>query len=283
MGIILSIEGFLATMTPSQIKKILLRYGIRTSRAMGQHFLIDEKIANRQIQYASLGKEDTVLEIGPGLGVLTSLLLKKAGKVIAIEKDTRLCHFLRDNLRGLELINADALKIDLPRFDKIVSNLPYQISSPITFKLLDSDFQTGILMYQKEFAERLVAEKGMEGYSRLSVKVYYKAKSEILEVVPRKAFYPEPEVDSAIVRIEGRKPPFKVREEAFFFKVVDAIFSHRRKKIWNSLLLNWKDFAESKEEMKVLLQKLPYLEARPEDLSPEEIGILSDSLYETKG
>ena len=144
----------------------------------GQHFLIDLSVADREVGYAKLIKNDIVLEIGPGQGVITRLLAQKAKQVIAIEIDQRLVDKLKKTLPGnVTLISGDALSVDfqtLPRFTKIVSNLPFEISSPITFKFLESSFSRGILIYQKDFAKRLVALPGTKEYSRLTVGVSYK-------------------------------------------------------------------------------------------------------------
>ena len=127
----------------------------------GQNFLIDVNVAYREVEYASINKEDIVLEIGPGKGILTNLISKKAKKVIAIEIDKYLYNYLKNTCpKNVELINSDVLELDfesLPRFNKIVSNLPFQISSPITFKILDYNFSKAVLIYQKEFADRMIA------------------------------------------------------------------------------------------------------------------------------
>lgn len=241
--------------------------------------MIDEKVAGMQVRFADISEEDVVLEVGPGLGILTALLAEKAKKVVAIEQDRRLFgHLKTRKLKNTELVNADALKIDFPRFDKIVSNLPYQISSPITFKFLERDFSSAVLMYQKEFAERLAARRGRDS-SRLSIKLNYKSEIRLLGYVPRSAFYPVPEVDSAIVMLKPREPSFKVESEAHFFKLVDCIYAHRRKKIYNCLLEHWQDFSKTKTEMKSLLQGLPFTERRAEELEPKEMAELSNLIY----
>ena len=135
-------------------------------------------------------------------------------------------------------------------------------------------------MYQKEFAQRLAASKGSSDYSRLTVNAYYRAKCEVLETVPRSSFYPQPKVDSSIVRIIPRAPPFQVTDEGHFLRLVKALFNHRRKQIGNSLQLEWKDLSESEEVMKRIVDKLAYSQKRVEDLSPEEIGDLSNWILE---
>ncbi|MEE9151147.1 MAG: 16S rRNA (adenine(1518)-N(6)/adenine(1519)-N(6))-dimethyltransferase RsmA [Thermoplasmata archaeon] len=253
-------------------------------RRKGQYILMDEEVIHRQIDHAELTKNETVLEIGPGLGALTFKLAQRAGKVVAIEKDSRMFSYLKARIpANVELVNADVLEMDPSRFDVVVSNLPYQISSPVTFWLLNHSFNRAILMFQKEFAQRMVAKCGEKSYSRLSVNVYYKAESEILEFVAREAFYPVPEVDSAIVKLVPRKAPFSVISEETFFKVVDSLFGQRRKKIKNSLMnLVTQELRNcgiyTKSSQKEIIQGLPFLDERVEKLSPERIGILADNL-----
>lgn len=260
---------------------------IKLYKRKGQHILIDREIINRQVDYANVTKKEIVLEIGPGLGALTQKLAERAGKVVAIEKDLRMFSYLKQKIpQNVEIINADVLETKLPEFDVVVSNLPYQISSPVTFKLLNHGFRRAILMYQKEFAERMMAKCGDKGYSRLSVNVYYRAEVRILEFVSREAFYPMPEVDSAIVELLPRKPPFSVISEETFFKVVDRLFSQRRKKIKNTLvdlvaeeLRNRETY--SKSALREIIQRLPFGDERVERLSPEKIALLTDKLYQS--
>ncbi len=248
--------------------------GIKPSKHFSQHFLVDKRISERIVDYAKLSKNDIVLEIGPGFGVLTKRMVKKAKNVVGIEKDKKLCRYLK-KIPGLTLIEGDALSTDFPKFDKIVSNLPYQISSPLTFKILEHDFKLGVLMYQKEFAERMTSLSGKH-YGRLSVNIYYRAECKLLENVPRTAFYPVPKVDSAVVLLKPKKTSFRVENEKIFFKTVDAMFSQRRKKIKNSLLNKWKKFTDEKGKMEQVVEKLKDKNKRPEELTPEEIGEISD-------
>ncbi len=228
-----------------------------------QNFLIDEGVAERQISYADLKENDVVLEIGAGNGILTRRIAKIA-KVIAIEIDERFIPKLK-NIKNVELINTDVTKLDLKDiyFNKVISNIPYHISSEITFKLLEKRFDLGILMYQKEFAERLVAKKG-KNYSRLSVMVYSKANVEILEIVSRKAFRPIPKVDSCIVKILPIGKRFSV-DDKIFEEVVKVLFAHRRKKIKNSLSISGLLPREEAE-------KIDAAELRVDEISPEKIA-----------
>lgn len=275
-------------MLRERTKEVLQKHGIKLSKSMGQPQVVDEELLGRMVSYANLSEEDVVLEVGPGIGNLTGLLLKNAGRVIAIERDERLIRVLRERFGDeakLEIIGGDALKVRTPRFDKIVSNLPYAISSKITFKILNHRFELGVLMYQKEFARRMIAPPGSSDYSRLSVQVFYRARAEILEEVPPSSFLPPPEVDSAVMKIYPREPPFDVKDEALFSRTIRAAFQHRRKKVRNALYHSFEViFPESKtlkSERKLLIDKeLPddLANSRVAELSPEEFGRLADIL-----
>jgi 16S rRNA (adenine1518-N6/adenine1519-N6)-dimethyltransferase len=259
-------------MNPSEVTDLIARLGVTPTKGMGQNFLIDDRVADRQILFAQITKDDVVLEVGPGLGVLTNRLAEKAGKVFAIEMDRRLAAHLRATLPGnVELIEGDALEVEFPVFDKFVSNLPYSISSPIIFKLLDHRFQRAVVMLQKEFADRMVAAPDTDDYSRLTVNVFYRAECRILEKVPRSRFWPAPKVDSAVVELVPRAPPFKVEDEKLFFKLVEVLFQQRRKKI--GTVLKMKGYMSSEERADV-----PFVDLRIEALSPEQIGELSNAV-----
>jgi len=240
-----------------------------------QHFLIDEQVLERIIEYGKLTKADTVLEIGAGYGNLTAKLAKRAGKVIAIEVDPELAPSIK-KVENVEVIIGDALKEEFPHFNKVISNLPYSISSPVTFRLLHHGFELGILMYQHEFAQRLVASPGNKDYGRLSIAVQYQAQVDILEVVPRQAFNTPPKVDSAIVRVVPRPPPYEVRDIDFFMKFIAAAFSQRRKKLKNAILNNAAMLGIKESALETLPQDI--IEQRAEMISPEELARLSDLL-----
>lgn len=230
---------------------------------LSQNFLVDDRIAERQISYARLQENDVVLEIGAGNGILTRKMAKIA-KVVAIELDERFIGRL-EKIKNVEVIHGDAMEINFKEinFNKVVSNIPYHISSPLTFKLLEEKFDLGILMYQKEFAERLAARAGSKKYSRLSVMAYAKADIEILERVPKEAFRPVPKVDSCIVKIVPIGRRFDVSDK-IFEKVVRALFTHRRKKIKNALM---HEGLIDEEKAK----NIPFGEERIEHIEPEKI------------
>jgi 16S rRNA (adenine1518-N6/adenine1519-N6)-dimethyltransferase len=265
-------------------KSILLQLGVQPRRSMGQHFLVDHTVIERQVKYAKIKKGERILEIGPGLGFLTDDLLKAGAEVVAIESDRKFCGYLREKFGDrLELIEGDATKVVLPEFDKVVSNLPYQISSEITFRILETrKFDIAILMYQKEFAERMVAGEISALYGRLSVMAAYRADCEILEIVNRRCFWPQPKVDSALVLMKSRPPRFQPKDEKLFVDIVRVLFSHRRKKISNGMIALAGQLGISRDKMKELAPEMPYADDRVEMLSPEEIGEIADWFFETK-
>jgi len=264
-------------------RRVLERLGIRPRKRLGQHFLVDRRVAERHVEHAEIRPSDTVLEIGPGLGILTRLLVERARRVIAIEADRRFAAFLRDALPMVEVVEGDALVVEWPRFDVMASNLPYQISSPLTFRLLDQAFRKAVLMYQWEFARRMVAEPGTSDYSRLTVGVARRAACEVLERVPRNAFHPQPRVDSALVALAPRPAPFPLADPDRFDAVVDALFAHRRKTVENGLRIEWRRLAPSREALESLLPAVPHLARRVEELPPEEIARIADALRMPKG
>ena len=260
-------------MTRDETAKLIKERNIVPKKSKGQNFLTDGRVADRHINFASIEPGEKVLEVGPGFGILTERLIEKSGHVTAIELDEKLADHIAERYGDrVHLIRGDALSIEFPEFDKFVSNLPYSISTPVIFKLLEYDFRKAVVMVQKEFAERMVANRGEVDYSRLTVNVYYRADCRILETVPSSRFKPRPKVDSALVEIIPRKAPFEVKDEELFFKVVDAGFIHRRKKIRSALRTEGISIPEGAD--------IPFLDDRMEVLSPEDIGKLSDAIYE---
>jgi len=234
---------------------------------LGQHFLIDQGAIERIASYADLQPEDRVLEIGPGPGNLTKELAARAGRVYAVEIDYDLAGQLYDRFSNVQVINGDALKVELPYYNKIVSNLPYQISSGITYRLLSRPFDKAILMYQWEFAQRMKASVGSKEYGRLAMVVGFFCEIEILEKVSKMAFCPVPQVDSAIVRLQPRldRPD---ADPSDFMRLAEGLFNNRRKKVKNCLA-SMGAGGEAQAELDAAL-----LERRPENLSSDEAASL---------
>lgn len=249
-------------------------------RKKGQHFLLDMGIIERIVCYAELVPDDKVLEIGPGTGNLTKAMARRAGRVFALEVDPALAADLQErfgNTAGnstagnaatgnVTVIKGDALKADLPEYNKIVSNLPYQISSRITYRLLARPFDLAVLMYQREFALRMVAKPGSQEYGRLALTAGYLCDAEIMERVPRSAFRPVPEVESAIVRLRPKEHDIDAER---FIGFAERLFNFRRKKVKKALA----SMGFSKEYLGMMDAAL--LEKRPEELTPDEAAKLA--------
>lgn len=261
-------------MNPGETGRLIAETGVVPTKAKGQNFLTDGRIADRHIGYAEIGPEDRVLEVGPGLGILTQRLVGKGKSLTCIEIDDILAEYIEKTYgENLELIHGDAVKVPFPPFDRFVSNLPYSVSTPIIFKLLDYPFKKAVVMVQKEFADRMVADVGSPDYSRLTVNLFYKAECRIVENVPRSRFKPQPKVDSCLVSITPRPAPFGVKNEKMFYRVTQVCFDHRRKKISTALkgakLITPED-------------RIPYGDARIESLRPVEIAEIADALTDLR-
>lgn len=232
--------------SPQVTQHILNRFKLRADKKLGQNFLIDENVVRQIVEAAELREADTVLEVGPGIGTLTQGLAESKAKVVAVELDTRLLPVLATTLEGYDnvrVVHGDILKVDImeevgaPEF-KVCANLPYYITTPIIFALLEKrlPMERLVAMVQKEVAERMAAQPGGKEYGALSVAIQYYTEPEIAFIVPPTSFIPAPAVDSAVIVCKRRsKPPVEVCDEALFFRVVKAAFSLRRKMLSNSL------------------------------------------------
>ena len=264
-------------------KHLLRLYGFFPKKRLGQNFTVNSDILQRLVSYASLTKDDVVLEVGAGFGFLTQLLSSECKKVIAVEVDPQLVSFLRKQLHSLQnvdLIEGDILKVSLPPFNKVVSAPPYSISSPLLFRLLERNFDSAVLILQKEFAERLAASVGSKDYGRLTVTIYYRADVELLDYVPRTMFYPPPDVDSMMVRLKPRAPPFQVDDETIFFELVRALFTQRNKKVRNALIFFLRKREITGKEAVELADSTVYSAKRVRELAPEDFGILTNELLQ---
>ena len=221
----------------SKLTSLLKKYSIFPKKKLGQHFLINNNILNKELEIAGIQKNDIVLEIGAGPGVLTEELAKKAKKVFAIEKDEEYANLLKKeliNYDNIEIIHFDALKIEWPKANKIVSNIPYKISSKIMDKLSKYEFELAVICFQKEFAERLCAIANDKNYSKLSVFSNYYFEVKKLIKVNADSFYPKPKVYSQIVEIKKSKK-LEIKNESEFFEFIKAIFCYKRKSLKNAI------------------------------------------------
>lgn len=275
------------------IRKILRDHGIRPLKRLGQSFLEDINIINKIISISNIQEDDTVVEIGAGVGIMTELIAEKVRKVIALDIDPRMVGILRERLAGyhqVDVIKGDVLKYDfssvghelLSRKTKVIGNIPYNISSQILFHLLAyrQHISSMILMFQKELADRLIASPGTKEYGipTVLVSMYTECFREM--VIPRSCFYPEPKVTSAVMKIIIReKPLMDLNDHDFFVKIVKIAFSKRRKTLLNNLrsspLLGY-----SEREVVTALKKSGIDGVRRgETLTAEELGKLSNALY----
>jgi 16S rRNA (adenine1518-N6/adenine1519-N6)-dimethyltransferase len=269
-------SAYRCNMTSPGVGGELRKLGVRPSKNLGQNFLTDASVADWMVARAGILSSDRVLEIGPGLGILTERLSAAGGRLTAIELDRRFAADLRK--RGIDVIQGDAMEVELPEFDVVVSNLPYQISSGITMRLLDAGFRKALLMFQKEFAEHLVAPPGERKYSRISVMVAYRAKSEIVRSVPRGCFHPVPKVDSAIVEMVPRKPDFEIADESLYKETVRILFSHKNRKVRNGISAEHAALGLSKESAKGLAEELPFKNERPITLTPAQLAEVANAI-----
>jgi len=253
------------------IKYLIKKYGLTPKKRWSQYFLVSLPIIQAMARYA----RGTVLEIGPGLGCITAELAERAEKVIAVEKDWRMVNILKKeySFTNVEIIQGDITTIPLPRFDRVISNIPYHLSSQITFQLLEYDCELAVLSYQKEFADRLVAHIPSVDTSRLTVMAHIRADCKILRYVPRTAYYPVPKTDCALVEII---PNRKIEPDTFFENVIRALFSHKRKTIQNALFSS-RDLIGIPENH-LRSYNIPFRKKRAEMLTLDEICTLVDFL-----
>lgn len=262
---------------------LIAKYHIKPRISIGQCFCIDPFLLRRMVTYSSVTEKDVVLEIGAGFGFLTRLLTDVAKDVITIELDPKLVKAIKEILRDKEnirIIQGNFLNIHLPNFTKIVSNPPYSISSPLILRLFRLNFQCAVLTLQKEFVQKLIAQKGNKTYGSLSVIASYSASIKKLENVSRESFYPHPNVDSTVILVKPQKPLFNVGDKRFFFKMVRRFFTNRNKKLQNAIKFFIRnEFKITNDAIKKLIKEFPYLDSKVYDLTPEEFGIISYKLY----
>ena len=245
--------------------------------------MVESSIFQRMADYASLRRSDVVLDIGAGLGFLTRFLADKCKSVLAVESDSGLVRGLREQLKdapNVKIVEGNVLKVQVSQFNKVVSIPPYNISSALLLWLFNRNFDRAVLIFQKEFANRLVASVGSEDYGWLTVFAYYHVELELLDEVPKWMFYPRPEVDSIIACLKPKKPsPFSLRNEALFKQLVQALFTQRNRKIRNAVLPFIKSMHTTITENVVeLADSLPFHDKRVRELAPEDFGALANAL-----
>lgn len=281
----------------SVTKAVLEHHGFTFKKSFGQNFLTDTNILQKIVDTAEVDKAVNVIEIGPGIGALTEFLAENATEVMAFEIDDRLVPILADTLRDFDnvtIVNEDILKVDLAKHIqnfknpdlpiKVVANLPYYITTPILMHLIESGipFSEFVVMMQREVADRISAQPNTKAYGSLSIAVQYYMTAKVAFIVPRTVFVPAPNVDSAILKMVRRpEPAVAVKDEAFFFKVAKASFTHRRKTLWNNLTGYFGKSEEVKEQLTAALEKAELAPSvRGEALDLAAFAHLSDALQE---
>jgi len=256
---------------------------IRPAKKLGQNFLVDKNIVKLEIKEAEVSADETVLEIGAGYGALTLELAKIAKKVIAVEIDDELVPLLEkrlaeEGLKNVDIICEDVLKAEMPPFDKCVSNIPYQISSKI-IEMLGKYGKFSVLIMQKEFAERLVAQPGEKNYSRISILAQYHFIPVFVRKVGKKCFYPVPKIDSAIVKLYPRKVKPFVSDEKFFFQFVKAVFIHKNQKLWKAVSHSKREMEVDKKILSELGKKLTDADVKVKDLDIDRVAAASNEMH----
>jgi 16S rRNA (adenine1518-N6/adenine1519-N6)-dimethyltransferase len=282
--------------TPIRTRGILEKYGFSFKKSLGQNFLIDTNILKRIVDFADLNEDTGAIEIGPGIGALTEQLARSSKKVVAFEIDQRLLPILAETLSpysNVKVIHQDVLKADVAKvIDEeftdckdimVVANLPYYVTTPIIMKIIEEHLPIRgiVVMLQKEVADRISAKPGTKDYGSLSIAIQYYTKAETVMIVPKTVFVPQPNVDSAVVRLTRlEEPSVSVKDEDFFFQVTRASFAQRRKTLLNNLTSQLPDGKEKKEDIVAALHTSGIDPGRRgETLSLEEFARLSDELY----
>jgi 16S rRNA (adenine1518-N6/adenine1519-N6)-dimethyltransferase len=269
-------------MFKSEIKKILNKLDIRIQKRLGQHFLIDQRVVRDMISAADLKKDDCVLEVGPGLGILTEAIAGKAKKVFAVEKDQRLLEFLKEkfrNYKNIEIIHGDILRLQANKLqvNKLVANLPFYLTSRFLRLCLESKTrpELAVLLIQKEVAERVVAKPGDMSLLSISCQLYSEPK--IISLVLPKSFFLPPEVDCAVLKLRlFKQPKFKIKDIKSFFRIVKAGFAGKRKQLHNTLSAGLLISDDAAKE--ILKESLIEPSRRPQTLSLEEWVGLCENL-----
>lgn len=281
--------------TPVRTKAILDKYGFSFKKSLGQNFIIDPNILRKIVSFAELKEESGAIEIGPGIGALTEQLARTCEKVVAFEIDQRLLPILKDTLHpyaNVMVLHQDILEADIKNVMEthfsdqsdvmVVANLPYYVTTPILMKLLNDQIPVRgfVVMMQKEVADRLAAVPGTKEYGSLSIAIQYYTVPEKVMIVPKSVFMPQPNVDSAVVRLTRREvPPVEVIDEEFFFAVTRLAFAQRRKTLLNNLTTGLPNGKEKKEEILSLLEKVKIdPQRRGETLHIEEFAALANAL-----
>ena len=270
-------------MSLEETKQLLRTYRITPNRLSGQNFMVEPSLCCKLYTYATLDSSDVVLDAGAGFGFLSRFLADKCKAVIAVEKDPQVAKALREQVKGtgnVIVVEGDVLKAALPEFNKIIAIPPYYLSSHLITWLIERRIDCAVMILQKEFASRLIAAVGREDYGWLTVLTYQHAEVELLDAVPKEVFYPQPEVDSVIVRIKPwSKNPFELKDELFFRQMIKWLFTQRNKKLSKALTPFLKTTLKlSKQDAEKMALTLPFQERRAREMPPKDFGALANAI-----
>jgi 16S rRNA (adenine1518-N6/adenine1519-N6)-dimethyltransferase len=270
-------------MSFDQIERLLQQNKISPNKVLGQNFMIEPLYYPKLCKYAALDESDVVLDAGAGFGFLAKFLSSKCKAVLAVEKDPQVASALRSQvkcLRNVTVIEGDVFKAVLPRFNKVIALPPYYLSSQLVTWILDRKVECAVLVVQKEFAQRIVAEIGSEEYGWLTVVTAQKAESQLLDEVPKEMFYPLPEVDSVILSLKPYTTvPFDIKDETFSLRLTKWLFTERNRKLAKALTLFLKSNLElNKQVVEKIVQNQRYHDRRVRELSPKDFGEIANAL-----
>lgn len=286
--------------TPSRTKEILKKHGFTFKKSLGQNFLTEPNILRKIVETAGIDENTNVIEVGPGIGALTEQLARNAAQVLAFEIDDRLLPVLQDTLApypNVTVVHQDVLEADLVKTTgevftkdlpiKVVANLPYYITTPIMMHFLESDLPVAemVVMMQREVADRISAAPGTKAYGSLTIAVQYYMEAKLAFIVPKTVFVPQPNVDSAILKLTRRPTPaVAVTDEQAFFRLTKAAFQLRRKTLWNNLLHAYGKDDATKAWLTTSLEEADIdPKRRGETLSLAEFAALSNALEANRG
>ncbi len=266
-------------------KRLLRTFRISPNRLLGQNFMVEPALYSKLCEYACISMDDVMLDVGAGFGFLTRFLAARCRAVVAVEKDPCIASVLREQVKdcvNVTVVEGDVLRAGLPAFDKVVAIPPYYLSSKLAAWMLERRITCAVLVLQREFAAKLGAPLGSEDYGWLTVLACREAHVELLDAVPKSFFYPQPEVDSVVVRLTRRETPlFEVKDEAFFKRLVRGLFTQRNRKVCNALAGFLRSTRKiGKDEAERLVLAAPFGDKRVRTLAPAEFGVLADAVGE---
>ena len=270
-------------MSLEETKQLLQTHHISPNKLLGQNFMVEPSLYPKMCTYATLNAGDVVLDAGAGFGWLTRFLAGKCKKVVAVEKDPHVAMVLREHVRDLgnvSVLEGDVLKEALPQFNKVIAIPPYYLSSHLVLWLIEKKVDCAVMIFQKEFVDRLVAPVGNEEYGWLTVVAGQGAEIQVLDEVPKDMFYPQPEVDSVIASIKPwSTKPFQVKDSVFFVQMTKWLFTQRNKKLGKAIAPFLKSsFKLNKQDAEKLALSLPFRDRRARELSPKDFGVVVNAL-----